>query len=85
MAMKIFTFIDCGSKGSKSMVKTLEHLEQDLPVMAGMIKASHLVSTHIHEDHIKGLTLKISEDSDHLSGYAVMDRLTLNKPYYAPT
>lgn len=49
--------IDCGSKGSKSILKTaLEHLEQDLPVIAGTDKRrlDLVVATHIHEDHIKG-------------------------------
>ena len=70
--------IDCGSKGSKSILKTaLEHLEQDLPVVAGTEKKrlDLLVATHIHEDHIKGFDAEYFKNIQigHIWLSAVMD------------
>ena len=70
--------IDCGSKGSKSILKTaLEHLEQDLPVIAGTGKKrlDLLVATHIHEDHIKGFDAEYFKNIQigHIWLSAVMD------------
>jgi len=70
--------IDCGSKGSKSILKTaLEHLEQDLPIVAGTGKKrlDLLVATHIHEDHIKGFDAEYFKNIqiDHIWLSAVMD------------
>lgn len=70
--------IDCGSKGSKSILKTaLKHLEQDLPVIAGTDKRrlDLVVATHIHEDHIKGFDAEYFKNIQigHIWLSAVMD------------